>query len=138
MSEQGTTKDQSRQANEQICEKLLHWHRCLPGSKGARCGYTWQEERDTPEFLSAEEAQLIIDALVARRLCVNLEYMPWSLTWDARILTTEQLLAGGYGKSWQEAIRAAMCRYLDLIEFPWPSEPGSMRDLRVKYLEQAQ
>lgn len=138
MSEQGSTKDLSTQANEQICEKLLHWHRCLPGSKGERRGYTWEEERDTPEFLTAEDAQLIIDALVARRLCIKMEYKPWGLNWEAWILTQEQGLAGGNGNSWQEAIRAAMYRYLDLVAFPWPTEPRSIHDLRVKLLEQPQ
>lgn len=64
MTEQRTPEAMSTQAeNELICEKLLGWHRCSPGSKGHRNGYQWQEERCTPWFSTWADAGLILDAL---------------------------------------------------------------------------
>lgn len=133
MSEQGTTKDLSMQADEQICEKLLGWKRAdggwikQDGFMYGGCG--------TPDFTKPDGGELIVQALIARRLCIKMEYKPWGLAWEVRILTQEQALAGGSGNTWQEALRAAMYRYLDLVAHPWPSEPHAMHELRCKLLE---
>lgn len=58
--------DELTAENELICEKLLGWIRCLPGSKGARHGCTWSAYEDTPSFTTWADAGLILDELQRR------------------------------------------------------------------------
>lgn len=49
--------------NKIVCEKLLGWRKCSQDSKGARNGFDWEENEDTPDFSSWGQTGLILDAL---------------------------------------------------------------------------
>jgi hypothetical protein len=138
VSEQLPTEDLRTQTeNEVICEKLLGWSKAqwFGGWAG-----NWDRPdggmcAGTPSFITPNEAELLAQSLIARRLCIKMEYKPWAGKWDVIIQTQEQTIAGGRGDSWQQGLRAAVVRFLDLVAYPWPSEPRAMHELRVKLLE---
>lgn len=121
---------------EDICQLLLGWfHR-----SGEPPQY-WYDKGGrvadfTPDFLVPVHAQLMIDAIVARRLGVKLEYNAWSVVPIWRVMINAQWtgIAGGEGCSWPEALQAAVLRWIDLVKRPWPGEPPSMHELRSNLL----